>query len=149
MKDEEYELVPVNPIKKLKKRIEELENKGSSEIPMRELSENIERLNEQVLKLVTVNINLQAKITELLIKTTEQVEQVNEMIELLKRASEVETVEAKEAKIDMSPVVNQLKVMSGQNEEIKSGLARLSDFMRVLYRRDKLEQAITQPEGPQ
>jgi len=141
MKDEEYELVPINPIKKLKKRVEELEKKDDYDIPVKELKENIERLNEQVLKLVTVNINLQAKITELLIKTTEQVEQVNEMIELIKRASEVETTETKEGKIDMSPVVNQLKIMSGQNETIKDSLSRLSDFMRVLYRREKLTQA--------
>ena len=60
-----------------------MEGREVKQVPMKELGDNISRLNEQVLKLVTVNINLQAKITELLIKSTEQIEQVTEMIELL------------------------------------------------------------------
>jgi|GEM_PF-1483080 len=146
MKDEEYELVPVNPIKKLKKRVEELEEEKQVQIPMKELSENIERLNEQVLKLVTVNINLQAKITELLIKNTEQIEQVTEMIELLKKASEVEMAESKEgAKIDLTPVVSELKVLTSQNEVIRNDFKKLGDFMRVLYRRGMLTQVAQTP----
>jgi len=146
MKDEEYELVPINPIKKLKKRLEALEGREVKQVPMKELGENIARLNEQVLKLVTVNINLQAKITELLIKNTEQVEQVTEMIELLRRASEVETGD-KEIKIDTTPIVAELKVISTQNEEVKRGFAELSNFMRTIYRREKITQAIqTRPK---
>jgi hypothetical protein len=150
MKDEEYELVPIDPIKKLRKKVEALEKRKTKDIPIKELGENIEELNEQVLKLVTVNINLQSKITELLIKNTEQIEQVTEMIELLKRASEVEVGE-KEVKLDLSPVVTELRTMSAQNEEIKRGLQELSNFMRTLYRRERITQAIeaSKPKEPQ
>src|SRR3989339_1382364 len=142
MRDEEYELVPINPIKKLERKIEELEGQRTGNVPVRELGENVDKLNEQLMKLITVNINLQAKITELLIKTTEQIEQVTEMTELLKRASEIETSNEKEIKIDMSPVVAELKVLSSQNEEIKKGFGELSGFMRKDYRREMIAQAI-------
>ncbi|HLE06825.1 MAG TPA: hypothetical protein VI790_05700 [Candidatus Nanoarchaeia archaeon] len=142
MRDEEYELVPINPIKKLERKIEELEGQRAGNVPVRELGENVDKLNEQLMKLITVNINLQAKITELLIKTTEQIEQVTEMTELLKRASEIETSNEKEIKIDMSPVVAELKVLSSQNEEIKKGFGELSGFMRKDYRREMISQAI-------
>ena len=142
MRDEEYELVPINPIKKLERKIEELEGQRTGNVPVRELGENVDKLNEQLMKLITVNINLQAKITELLIKTTEQIEQVTEMTELLKRASEIETSNEKEIKIDMSPVVAELKVLSSQNEEIKKGFGELSGFMRKDYRREMISQAI-------
>lgn len=143
MRDEEYELVPINPIKKLERKIEELEGQRSGNVPVKELGENVDKLNEQLMKLITVNINLQAKITELLIKTTEQIEQVTEMTELLKRASEIETGNEKEIKIDMSPVVAELKVISTQNEEIKKGFGELSGFMRKDYRREMISQAIS------
>ncbi|MFA5405804.1 MAG: hypothetical protein WC307_00395 [Candidatus Nanoarchaeia archaeon] len=146
MRDEEYELVPINPIKKLEKKIRELEGIESKDVPVKELNENIDKLNEQVLKLITVSINLQAKITELLIKNAEQVEQVTEMIELLKRASEVESSPDKEVKLDLSPVVNELKTISTQNEEIKRGFAELTGFMRKDYRRDMITQAMQSPK---
>ncbi len=147
MKDEEYELVPVSPIKKLERKIKELEGRGVQEVPVKELGENIEKLNEQVSKLVTVNINLQAKITELLIKTAEQIEQVTEMIELLKHASELDTSSDKEVKIDLSPVVAELKVISSQNESIKKSFADLETFMRSNYRRNLITQAINSSES--
>jgi len=145
MKDEEYELVPVNPIKKLQKKIKDLENRSEIDVPVKELRDNIGRLNEQVLKLVTVNINLQAKITELLIKNAEQIEQSTEMIELLKRASEVEISPEKEMKIDLSPVVKELRTISLQNEVIKKGFVELSNFMRTIYRREMITQAVNAP----
>lgn len=83
---------------------------------MEELTRNLERLNEYVSKLITVNINLQAKITELLIKDSEMIEQVTEMVELLKKASEIEVSEMGErmpqARINIEPVVLELKKIS-------------------------------------
>lgn len=143
MAEEEYELVPINPMKKLEKKVQELEGRSTRDIPYKELGDNIEKLNEQVSKLVTVNINLQSKITELLIKDTEMIEEVTEMIELLKRASQVETTGGNEVKIDMTPVVNELRTISMQNEEIKKGFSELSTFMRADYRRSMLQQAVS------
>ncbi len=153
--EEEYELVPVSPIKRLEREIEDLKKKKVAEIPIEKLGDNIEKLNEQVSKLVTVNINLQAKITELLIKNAELIEGVTEMVELLKRASEVEvTAETKpEQKIDLSPVVNELKNISSQNAQILEGFKRLNEYMQKTYRRGMLEKVLeapsqrTMPEG--
>lgn len=146
--DEEYELVPVNPLKKMERQIKALESQNIKEVPLKELNESIDKLDEQVMKLVTVNINLQAKITELLIKDTEQIEQVTEMIELLKRASEVETTgEKQEIKIDLSPLLNELKILTSQNEEIKKGFSDLSNFMRTDYRRNLITQAMNTPKA--
>ncbi len=142
MKDEEYELVPVSPIKKLERKIKELEESKVQDVPVKELGENIEKLNEQVSKLVTVNINLQAKMTELLIKVTEQIEQVTEMIELLRHASEIETTAPEKGGMDLSPVINELKVISSQNEDIKKGFMELNNFMRSLYRKEMISKAI-------
>ncbi len=140
MKDEEYELVPVNPIKKLERKVKELESRGPVSVPIEELGKNIDKLNEQVSKLVTVNINLQAKITELLIKTAEQIEQVTEMIELLKHASEVDVNDNNN--IDLSPIINELKKISAQNEEVKNNISELTNLMRNTYRKEKIAQVI-------
>jgi hypothetical protein len=151
----EYELVPVSPIKRLEREIEELKGRKVAEVPIEKLGANIDKLNEQVSKLITVNINLQAKMTELLIKNAELIEGVTEMVQLLKRASEVEagpSVETMEErpqlKIDMGPVVNELKNISTQNAQILSGFAKLNEYMQKDYRKEMLGRVLDTPASP-
>lgn len=140
--EDEYELVRVNPMKKLQKEVKELKEHGEEDVSDK-LRDNIERLNEQISKLITININLQAKMTELLIKDAELIEQTTEMVELLKRASEVEGGgEKAEAKIDMQPVVDELKKISSQNEVISVALERLIGTQSKEYTRELLSKAL-------
>ena len=140
----EYELVPVSPIKRLEREVEELKKRKVAQVPVEKLGDNIEKLNEQVSKLVIVNINLQAKITELLIKNAELIEGVTEMVQLLKRASEVEMgPEAKpELKIDLGPVTNELKSINAQNAQILEGFKKLNEYLFRSRRREMLGRAL-------
>lgn len=144
MTDEEYELIRVSPMKKLEKEVKALKER-EGEDTQDKLKDNIERLNEQISKLITININLQAKMTELLIKDAEMIEQTTEMVELLKKASEVEgggAGEKSELKVDMGPVVDELRKISAQNEIISGSLERLMGLQSKEYTRNLLTKAL-------
>ncbi|MDD5499483.1 MAG: hypothetical protein PHT91_01240, partial [Candidatus Nanoarchaeia archaeon] len=57
------------------------------------LEKNVNTLNEQLAKLVGININLHSKMTELLIKMTDLVREDRELVSLLEESSEEESVE--------------------------------------------------------
>ncbi len=148
---EEYELVPLSPLKKIKQEIEDLKRTRVEQVPLDDLRRNIERLNEQVSKLVTVNINLQAKITELLIKDSEMIEQVTEMVDLLKKASEMEVTEAGPAaapqvKINLDPVILELKKLGLQNDQLLQSFSFLQEYMSKTYTRSLITQMVAKPE---
>ena len=147
-RDEEYELVQVSPLKKLEREIKKIKNKDIN-VPVEKLGDNVEELNEHVSKLITVNINLQAKITELLIKNTELIENVNEMVELLRKASEVEAVGvdegvgAAQTKLSFDPVVSELRKIGKQNTEMIEGFKRLNEYLFKTYRRGMIEKVMS------
>lgn len=145
MANDEYELVPVTPIKRLEKKMRELESSAHKELPVQELNENIEKLSEQLSKLVTININLQSKMTELLIKITEQTEEVSEMIELLKKASEIEEeVSVKEERKEESfaPIISELKKLSNQNTVMIEEFKRLGEYISKAYTKGLITRAV-------
>lgn len=66
MEEEEYELIPVSPIRRLERRMEKIEKTGTSLETTRELIE-IVRANQSVIdEMVKINSDMMRKITDLL-----------------------------------------------------------------------------------
>lgn len=134
-----YELVPVSPIERLAREIRRIK---AAEVPP-ELRKSVSDLSEQVSKMVTVNINLQAKMTELMIKIADLVKELREIGDLLRRASEVEVEEgAAPAEISLTPVVEELKKISEQNERVVKAIEGLQDYLKRTYTRSLISRAL-------
>jgi len=136
----EYELVPISPIKKIEKEIERLrKEKFSTTIPLEEFKKDVEKLSEQIDKLVTINLTLQTKITELLVKHAELLKDLDDMILLLKQATEVET---ETGIVNLEPVVEELKKLEKQNEEMSEAIRELTAYLRRTYTRGLIERIV-------
>ena len=93
------------------KRLGEIERRTNI---VENFEDSISQLRGQTDKMVTININLQAKVTELLIKMTDLTENVTDMVDLLKEASELED-EGGGAPMNVEPIVNEIKNLEKQN----------------------------------
>ncbi|RLG17199.1 hypothetical protein DRN62_01820 [Nanoarchaeota archaeon] len=133
--------MPKPDINTILKRIEELEKKTQI---LEHFEEAINKLNEQIEKMVTISINLQAKMTELMIKMTDLVEGVNEMVGLLKEASEVELEQLKEAGVTLNvgPLIEEVKKLQEQNKEMVKALKGLEGYFKKMYTRELITKAV-------
>lgn len=97
-------------------------------------------LVENTDRMTVININLQAKITELMMKITDLVIHVNDMVTLLKKASEVEIEE--KGGIDMQPLLDELKNISAQNERMAKYMNDIGNYLKKDYDRRLIREAI-------
>lgn len=86
--EEEYELIPVSPIRRLEKRMERIERTGSSTDTIRELVELI-RANQHVIDdVVKINSEMMAKVSEIVASVNGLAGKVNDFMERIEVASE-------------------------------------------------------------
>jgi hypothetical protein len=105
-----------------------------------QLERNVNELNEQLMKLVSININLQSKMTELLIKMTDLVRENRELISLLEESSEEETAEKSGANNE-NMIFELKKIEKNTSETMKSNL-ELGQFLKKMYTKNLLTKAI-------
>ncbi|MFA5303725.1 MAG: hypothetical protein WC393_04285 [Candidatus Nanoarchaeia archaeon] len=105
-----------------------------------QLERNVNELNEQLMKLVSININLQSKMTELLIKMTDLVRENRELISILEESSEEESDE-KQGASNENVVFELKKIEKNTSETMKSNL-ELGQFLKKMYTKSLLTQAI-------
>lgn len=106
-----------------------------------ELEKNVNELNEQLSKLVSININLQSKMTELLIKMTDLVRENRELISLLEDAG-AEEAESKTQGISSESVLFELKkIEKNTNETLKTNI-ELTHHLKKMYTKNLLSKAI-------
>jgi hypothetical protein len=105
-----------------------------------QLERNVNELNEQLTKLISININLQSKMTELLIKMTDIVRENRELISLLEESSEEETAE-KSGVSNENLIFELKKIEKNTSETMKSNL-ELSQFLKKMYTKNLLNKAI-------
>ncbi len=78
--EEEYELIPVSPLKKMEKRIEKLETTGTSKESIKELIE-IVRANQHVIDdVVRVNSDMMKRVSELITAVSNQNNKLNDFM---------------------------------------------------------------------
>jgi len=122
---------------------EEIEKEEKSE-ETDELKKAVHELALENEKMITVNINLQARMAELVGKVSSLIDEVKELVKILGQASEggegaMEVSEEEEAaegeggEIGSSEIMQQL---ANQNEQIINTMANLEKYMKRMYRRD-------------
>jgi DNA repair ATPase RecN len=81
--DDEYELVPLSPIRRLEKRLERIERSGTSQETIHDLVEVV-RANQHVIDdIVKMNSDMLNKVTELVNKVTAMTDKVTDFMERL------------------------------------------------------------------
>jgi len=105
-----------------------------------QLEKNVNNLNEQISKLVSININLQSKMTELLIKMTDLVRENRELISLLEEASEEETAEKPGS--GNEELIFELKKIEKNTEDSLKSSQELAQYMKRMYTKNLLTKVI-------
>lgn len=139
MVEEDYGIVPLSP---KGRNIEELKSKGHS---LDVLRRTVEDLTIQTNKMVGLNMSLQSKIIELLIRVTDLIEDVKEMVSLLKSASELppekeltaEFIE-KMLKQNQEYLENNNKLLEFNRKALES-IKNVEKYIKRLYRKQLIE----------
>ena len=155
---EEYEIIPMSPLRRLEKRIDKVEsNTGSHEV-IREIID-IVRMNQQMVdELAKSNDALRIELSKLPGKIDELVNNMKEIVSFIKSSGEEENVGiTKEA---MKPLVDKFDEMINTNKTISekndSMLELLDDISKKIKRplvrplpgRPFLPGSTTQPAQP-
>lgn len=134
-KQEEFELIPVTPLRRLEKRIEELEKKAS--INEKELYREIIqiiRMNQEIVDaLIKANDSLRIELSKLPLKLEELTKKIDELIELIKAAGEEET-ESK-ALVDNKPLVEKIEKLTEINNKILENNEALISLLEEISRK--------------
>jgi len=141
-KQEEFELIPVTPLRRLEKRIEELEKKAS--INERELYREIIqiiRMNQEIVDaLIKANDSLRIELSKLPLKLEELTKKIDELIELIKAAGEEET-ESK-VSVDNKPLIEKIEKLTEINNKILENNEALISLLEEISRK------LTRPQPP-
>lgn len=151
MVDEEYEIIPTSPIRRIEKRIEKLETTGPSSESGRLVEQMIELIksNQRVIDdIVKSNFELRSEMSKLPGKVDQLIGTMNEFMELLKMSSTEETVSEISSNV-MEPVVSKIGELVDQGKKgsdatqamlasldtIDKRLKRLTAQFAAMYRR--------------
>ena len=132
---EEYEVVPLSPIRRLEKRVEELEKatKGGEKEFFREMV-SIIRLNQEIVsELVKANDALRMELARVVPRVEELVSKLNELLEYIKTAASEETpAQAKESNLDkkIEELIESNKKISETLEEMLNSLEEVKDKLK-------------------
>jgi len=129
---------PSKEIKALKAQLDYFKNQMMASSGV-QLERNVGELNEQLVKLVSININTQSKMTELLIKMTDLVRENRELISLLEESSEEETAEKTGGNENL---VFELKRIEKNTAENMKATMELSQYLKKTYTKLLLSKAI-------
>ena len=117
--EDEYEIIPTSPLRRLEKRIAELESSSSSS-EMQKLTEEIIELiksNQRIIDdIVKSDAELRNEISKIPGKIDELIGNMNEFMELLKTSATEETV-TDISKDVMQPLVNKMDELIQQNKK--------------------------------
>jgi HAMP domain-containing protein len=114
--EEEYELVPLNPIRKIEKRVDRLEQSGISTDVIKELVE-ITRTNQGVIdEIVKINSEMITKVNELSGSVKGLTNQLNDFMGRLELATNEPAVEEAKPQVDIKKM-NELENRVNQRLE--------------------------------
>ncbi|MCC5994124.1 MAG: hypothetical protein LM587_00815 [Candidatus Aenigmarchaeota archaeon] len=143
-KQEEFELIPVTPLRRLEKRIEELEKKAS--INERELYKEIIqiiRMNQEIVDaLIKANDALRIELSKLPLKLEELVKKLDELIELIKSAGEEEA----KPQLESKPLIEKIEKLTEINNKILENNETLISLLEEISR--KLARPLPPPKPP-
>jgi len=130
--DEEYEVVPLSPIRKLEKRIDEIEEKkdvGDAKGMVREVMDLVKANQKMVDDMVESNNELRKELEKIPEKINEVTDQWDEFLEILKKGGQ-ETGGGMGASKDVKELVDLNKDLIEKNEEIVESMKSLKRSVR-------------------
>ncbi|VVB74521.1 Uncharacterised protein [Candidatus Tiddalikarchaeum anstoanum] len=108
---------------------------------------NVEDLNEQLTKMISINITLQSKMTELLIKVTDLIRENRELIGLLEEASSSEGQAGGQGEDTMGSVLLELKKINKNTFLMGESFKDLDGYIKKMYTKGLLSKAIGDKVG--
>lgn len=98
IEEEEYELVPVGPLRRIEKRVEKIERGGSSNEMVKELIDVV-RTNQKIVdEIVKINNEMINKVSDLSGKVAELTEKMNDFLARVEIGEPAETPVSQEQK---------------------------------------------------
>ncbi|HLD39493.1 MAG TPA: hypothetical protein VJB05_04245 [archaeon] len=92
LEEDEYEIVPVGPIRRIEKRVEKMERSGSGNEMVKELIDVV-RTNQKIIdEVVKINSEMINKVSELSAHVTQMTEKLNDFLERIEIGEATETV---------------------------------------------------------
>ncbi len=131
--DEEYEVVPLSPIRKLEKRIDELEEKkdvGNAKGVFNEVLDLVKANQRMVEEMVKSNSELRRELEKLPGKIDKVTEQWDEFLDILKRGEE----EQKQASGVSKELSGEMKKLVELNENLIKKNEEMVESMRSMKR---------------
>ena len=120
MVDEEYEVIPTSPIRRLEKRLEKMEDTSSSSQVQKLMEQVIELIksNQRIIDdVVKANAELRDELAKIPGKMEKMMETLTEFMTILKEASEEEAKAGGLGAEVMKPVTDKLGEMLEQNKK--------------------------------
>ncbi len=154
--EEEYEVIPTSPIRRLEKRIEQMES-GSYSSQIRKLIEQVIELvksNQRIIDdSIKANSELIAEISKIPKKVDDLIIEMREFMKLLKTSAEEEEVTSVSKEV-MTPLVDKMTELIEQNKKnFETNQAALTTLgiiekrLKRLYTQTAPRAAATSPTG--
>jgi regulator of sigma D len=143
---EEYELIPISPLRKLEKRIEELEKKTvfSQKEFYKELVDII-RINQQIVnEVVKANDSLRIELARIPPRIEELVEKLDELLGYIKEAAKEEV--KVEERVEDKAMLKKIEELVETNKKISDRLSELASNIEELQ--EKLKRPLILPRKP-
>jgi len=136
--DISYEIIPVTPIKKLEKRIEEIESSGTSPQLQNLINQIIEliRNNQKIVNdVIRANTDLRNELSKLPSKIDELLTSMNNFLSLVEAAGREEITPSQPSPDIFKPMIEELKNISEQNKKlIESNQSVLEELNKMSKR---------------
>lgn len=144
MDKDEFELIPVTPIRRLEKRIDDLEKSSGSGVDTREFFKElveIVRMNQQIVdELAKANDALRIEISKLPSKIEDLVNNLNELLSYIKASAAEEPAQA--AQTSVSPLIEKLDQLIESNKKI------VESHQNVLTAIEEMDKKLKRPALP-
>jgi len=135
--EEEYEIIPISPLRRLEKRMEQIES-VSPAVNVKEIFRevvDVMRMNQQIVnELSKANDAMRLELSKLAQKLEELTNNLNELLSYIKAAAVEESPQPQDATKNLSDKVNELveanKKMANSNEAVLSILEEIDKKLR-------------------
>lgn len=139
MEEDEYEIIPTSPMRRLERRIHKLESESSSSEVRKLVEEIIEliKANQRVIDdIIKSNNELRSDLSKVPVKIDKLVDTMNEFIGILRETANEDTV-TEMSKDAMEPVVKKIDELIKQNKDSLDQNQALLDNMGTIDKRLK------------
>jgi methyl-accepting chemotaxis protein len=140
MSDEEYEVIPTSPIRRLEKRLEKMEDTSSTSQVQKLMEQVIELIksNQRIIDdVVKANAELRDELSRIPGKIDKLMGTINDFMEILKTASEEEATGGGISSESFKPLTDKLTELVEQNKQSLTGNQTMLTALETIDKRLK------------